>query len=236
MFVNKMDQEGTDRDALMGELRQQLDDNCIDFSRGIDEEFYEQVAVCREDVLEEFLDTGTVEREQIRALIRERRLFACFFGSALKDMGVDTLLDGILRYAVCPVYPEGFGARVFKITRDEQGSRLTHMKITGGTLKARDILTVDTQEAEKEKVNQIRVYSGEKYRAVGEAAAGCVCAVTGLEKTYPGQGLGCEKQAQLPLLEPVLTYRMELPEGCDPAQMLPKLRQLEEEDPCTDCP
>ena len=231
VFINKMDQAGTDRDVLLQELRQHLDDNCIDFSREADQEFYEQIAMCREDVLERFLDTGVVEKAQISELIRERRLFACFFGSALKDMGVDRVLDGILRYAVCPGYPEEFAARVFKITRDERGNRLTHMKITGGTLKARDWLTLHTDGEEKEKVNQIRIYSGEKYTSVGEAAAGCICAVTGLEKTYPGQGLGSEQKATLPLLEPVLTYRMELPMDCDPAQILPKLRQLEEEDP-----
>ena len=167
----------------------------------------------------------------MRRLILERKLFPCFFGSALKDIGVKEFLEGIAKYAVCPSYPESFGARVFKITRDEQGNRLTHMKITGGSLKARDWLCLDEDAGIREKVNQIRMYSGEKYRAVGEAFAGWVCAVTGPEKTYPGQGLGREEAAQIPILEPVLTYRMTLPEDCDPAQMLPKLRQLEEEDP-----
>ena len=231
VFVNKMDQEGTDRPSLTEELKKRLDDNCIDFSGKMDEAFYENVAVCDEQTLEHFLETGQVEPEQMRRLILERKLFPCFFGSALKDIGVKEFLEGIAKYAVCPSYPESFGARVFKITRDEQGNRLTHMKITGGSLKARDWLCLDEDAGIREKVNQIRMYSGEKYRTVGEAFAGWVCAVTGPEKTYPGQGLGREEAAQIPILEPVLTYRMTLPEDCDPAQMLPKLRQLEEEDP-----
>ena len=167
-----------------------------------------------------------MEKEEIRTLVQGRMVFPCFFGSALREQGVEELLAGIEVYAAVPEYPGEFGARVFKIARDEQGNRLTYLKVTGGTLKVKMVLG-----KEQEKVNQIRIYSGEKYTTVNEAVAGTICAVTGLSQTYPGEGMGIESGVSLPFLEPVLTYQILLPEGQDPAVVLPRLRQLEEEEP-----
>ena len=235
LFVNKMDQPGTDRDQRMKELQKRLDDGCVDFAGAGTEEFMEHAAMCDENLLEHYLETGDVGEEDIRRLIRERRLFPCFFGSALKLTGVEELLNGICRWACPPEYPEEFEARVYKISRDDQGNRLTHLKITGGSLKVKELISNRNMEKPsevwQEKVNQIRVYSGDRYEAVPEAEAGTICAVSGLTRTYPGQGLGAGKDSMLPVLEPVLNYRVQLPEGCDGAVMLPKFRQLEEEDP-----
>lgn len=224
LFVNKMDQDGTDREALLSELKERLDDACVDFSAPADASFYEEVAVCDERALEHFLETGTVEAGDIRHLIAERKLFPCYFGSALRLFGVEELMRGLVNYSEEEQYPAEFGAKVFKIARDGQGNRLTYLKVTGGSLKVKTVFG-------DEKVNQIRIYSGEKYETVNEAEAGSICAVTGLLNTRPGQGLGAEASSALPVLEPVLTYRIGLPEGCDAAAMLPKLRQLEEEEP-----
>jgi small GTP-binding protein len=233
LFVNKMDQNGTDRERLMAELRGRLDDRCVDF--GLDpasEEFLEHVAMSEETVLEHYLESGEVPEAEIRRLIRERKLFPCYFGSALKETGIEEFLQGLEKYMVCPSYADIFGAKVFKISRDEMGGRLTWMKVTGGSLKVRDMLSGETEEGPwEEKVNQIRIYSGAKYETVNEAKAGVICAVTGLTKTHPGEGLGQELASDLPVLEPVLTYQIQLPRGCDPMQMLGKLRTLEEEEP-----
>ncbi|MDE5910683.1 MAG: TetM/TetW/TetO/TetS family tetracycline resistance ribosomal protection protein [Lachnospiraceae bacterium] len=239
LFVNKMDQPDIDRKKIFQQLKEQLCEACVDFSEQGTEDFYESIAVCEEEVLNAFLEKGTIMKQQIQKLIGERKLFPCFFGSALKLMGVEELMDGLEEYIPAKEYPSAFGARVFKITRDGQGNRLTHMKITGGSLKAREVLTgrrllagnPSQQEAWEEKVNQIRIYSGEKFEAVNEADAGTICAVTGLTETFAGQGLGREKEVIYPELSPVLCYRILLPEGCDALQMLPKLRQLEEEEP-----
>lgn len=236
LFVNKMDQPGADKKALMEELRTEFGSACVDFSEREDnpEELMENVALCEESVLEDYLETGRIELAVVQRLIAERELFPCFFGSALKMTGVVELLDAVTEYAVQPAYSENFGARVFKIARDEQGGRLTFMKLTGGGLKTKQLLTNAGSAGEEvwsEKVNQIRIYSGEKFSAVSEATAGEVCAVTGLTKTYPGQGLGIEAETILPFLEPVLTYCVVLPPECDAAAVLPKLRQLEEEEP-----
>lgn len=224
LFVNKMDQNGTDQKALLAELKELFDDGCINFMEADSESFYENTAMCEERLLEAFLETGIVEQEEIKRLIYERKLFPCFFGSALKYLGVEQFLADIGTYTKEPEYTKVFGARVFKISRDEQGNRLTHLKITGGSLKVKTLLG-------EEKINQIRIYSGEKYESVQEADAGEVCAVTGFAATYPGQGFGSEDKKAAPLLEPVLTYGIRFPEGCDPAENLNKLRQLEEEDP-----
>lgn len=226
LFINKMDQPETDKEALLSELQEKLSESCIDFSQGTSESFYDEVAMCTEEAMEQFLEKGCVGIEEIRKLIRERMAFPCYFGSALKEQGIDAFLEGIVTYTSVPSYPFEFGARVFKIARDEQGNRLTYLKITGGSLKVKTMLT-DQQE----KVNQIRIYSGEKYTTVNEVQAGTVCAVTGLSATYPGEGIGIESGVSVPLLEPVLTYQIELPEGMDAATVLPKLRQLEEEEP-----
>ena len=224
LFVNKMDQPGTDSKALMEELRKRLDDGCVDFAGVGTEEFMEHAAMCDEELLDRYLVTGEVEEEAIRDLIRKRKIFPCYFGSALKLTGVEELLDGIGKWADPPQYLEEFGAKVYKISRDDQGNRLTHLKITGGSLKVKSLLN-------NEKVNEIRLYSGQRYDTAAEAEAGTICAVSGLAGTYPGQGLGTEADSMQPVLEPVLNYGLKLPEGCDGAVMLPKLRQLEEEDP-----
>ena len=231
LFVNKMDQSGTDRQLLLEDIRSHLDENCMDFSL-MDEggEILENLAMCDEQVLEEYLETGRIPEREICRMVRERKVFPCYFGSALKLQEVEELLKGLERWMTPPVYGKEFGAKVYKISRDEQGNRLTHLKITGGTLKVKDVIAVPGME-EGEKVNQIRVYSGAKAEMVSEAEAGMICAVTGLTETKPGQGLGAESESELPLLEPVLTYRVKLPEDCDVHKMLQCLRQLEEEEP-----
>ncbi len=230
LFINKMDQPDTDRDALIAECRELLSDNCVDFGTGNETEIYENAALCEEGLLDKFLEQGALPEEDIIRLISQRKLFPCFFGSALHLNGVEDFLHGLQIHTTCPRFGTEFGARVFKIQRDVQGNRLTYLKVTGGMLKVRDLLQGGEEEWQ-EKVNQIRIYSGEKYTAVEEAPAGTVCAVTGLTKTYPGQGLGCESDAELPVLEPVLTYRILLPPDVQPAAFLPSLRELEEEEP-----
>ena len=225
LFVNKMDLAGADRDAVLTELKRRLDGGCVDFSAP-PEAWAEEAAVCDEGVLERYLDTGSVTDRDVTAMIRQRKLFPCFFGSALKVEGVDDFLTALARYAPVPDYPADFGARVFKVARDAQGARLTYLKVTGGTLRVKAVLTEDG-----EKADQLRVYSGAKFKTVEEAPAGTVCAVTGLSHTLPGDGLGFETNWSGPLLEPVLTYQVELTDGTDPQTALQRLRQLEEEDP-----
>ncbi len=244
LFVNKMDQPGADQEKILAGIQNQLSGNCVDFtplvgaaateSKGAAleadmQEAMEAVAICDEELLNSFLTDGRISQEQLREKIAERKVFPCLFGSALRLQGIEALLSAIEAYAPEKTYPEAFGARVFKVTRDSQGSRLTHMKITGGTLKAKMELTC--AEDKTEKVNQIRIYSGERFEAVNEAAAGSVCAVTGLLGTMAGQGLGMEKNLESPFLTPVLSYCLLLPEGTDPMAVMPKLKELEEEDP-----
>ncbi|MCD7744690.1 MAG: TetM/TetW/TetO/TetS family tetracycline resistance ribosomal protection protein [Lachnospiraceae bacterium] len=284
LFVNKMDQPGTDRDALMAELTQKLGDRCMDFTVPHDsEEFQENLAMCDEALLESYLSGTQIGTDAIAGLIAGRQVFPCYFGSALKLQGVEELLEGLRMYCLTREYPEEFGARVFKITRDAQGNRLTHMKITGGTLHVKDVLSNrrdaladqmqnraahDAQlqkektrrindrtaqgaannrieggsgiqvplgrmnrETWEEKVNQIRIFSGANYETVPEVQAGTICAVTGLDHTYAGEGLGIEPEGEVPVLEPVLSYRMELPEGTDVHRAFRQLKQLEEEEP-----
>lgn len=228
IFVNKMDQEAADKDKLIKEINQQLQDSCIDFTQDKADQFYDQLAMCEEDMMETYLENGYIEEEQIKKSISQRKVFPCFFGSALKLEGIESFLNGIETYSTISDYPDEFGAKIFKIIRDEQGNRLTHMKLTGGKLNVKNVLTNGVWE---EKVNQIRIYSGEKYEIVNEIGAGHVCAVTGLSKTRAGEGLGIEKAFETPILEPVLFYKITLPKGYDPRVMLPKLRQLEEEEP-----
>ena len=244
LFVNKMDQPGADQEKILAGIQNQLSGNCVDFtplvgaaateSKGAAleadmQEAMEAVAICDEELLNSFLTDGRISQGQLREKIAERKVFPCLFGSALRLQGIEALLSAIEAYAPEKTYPEAFGARVFKVTRDSQGSRLTHMKITGGTLKAKMELTC--AEDKTEKVNQIRVYSGERFEAVNEAAAGSVCAVTGLLGTMAGQGLGMEKNLESPFLTPVLSYCLLLLEGTDPMAVMPKLKELEEEDP-----
>ena len=231
LFINKMDQPGTDREALMEELHRRLDDRCMDFGELDSDAFYENLAMCSERVLDSYLEHGSLSTEEISALIAGRKVFPCFFGSALKLEGVKEFLEGFQKYTVCPEYPEEFGARVFKISRDEQGNRLTWMKITGGSLKVKTVLHGQGENSWEEKADQLRVYSGTGYRMIPEAPAGTVTAVTGLTKTKTGEGLGREHLIHAPLLEPVLNYQILLPEGCDVYRMFLKLRELEEEIP-----
>ena len=224
LFINKMDQPGADREALLEELRTRLDANCIDFTLTETEEFNEAVATCEETALEQYLEIGLVSESEIKSLILRRKLFPCYFGSALLLEGVEDFLKGLCRYTEEKQYPQEFGAKVFKIVRDEQGNRLTYMKITGGNLLVKSLL-------QEEKVNQIRIYSGTKYETMTEVPAGTICAVTGLTKTRAGEGLGIEAASEQPILEPVLNYQVQLPDGCDTSVMLPKLRELEEEIP-----
>ena len=228
LFVNKMDQEGTDCGKLLAELKSRFSEGCIDFGRvetGA-EEVIEEIAVCDEQTMEEYLEKGSVAAASIRRLVAERKIFPCYFGSALHLQGVGELMNGICTYQMQKEYPAVFGAKVYKIARDGQGNRLTYLKVTGGTLKVKDVIGENG-----DKVNQIRVYSGEKYELLSEADAGKVCAVTGLAETYPGQGLGAEKDSELPILEPVLTYRIILPDDCNVHTMLRDLKLLEEEEP-----
>ncbi len=228
LFINKMDQKGTDKDKIIKAVKEQLDDACIEFGQVKKELFYDQLAMCDEVIMKAYLETGNIEEAQISSAIKERKVFPCFFGSALKLEGIEQLLQGIVNYSIIPAYPKEFGAKIFKITRDEQGNRLTHMKLTGGKLKVKDILTNNVWE---EKVNQIRIYSGQKFEAVSEIDAGSVFAVTGLSQARPGEALGIEEASKAPVLESVLLYQIVLPEGCDMRAMLPKLRQIEEEEP-----
>ncbi len=232
LFVNKMDQPGTDKKDLMANIHDRLSDNCIDFTAAECDEFYESLAMCEEELLEQYLESGTVAEADIVRLIAERKAFPVFFGSALKLDGVEELLAGLSKYTKEPVYQNSFGAKVFKISRDDQGNRLTHLKVTGGSLKVRDLLSgTKDEETWEEKVNQIRLYSGEKFEPVQEVMAGTVCTVTGLTKTHPGQGLGEERFSEKPYLEPVLTYQMMLPDGVNVNEVIGKLCQLEEEEP-----
>lgn len=254
LFLNKMDQPGADGDSLLTELKDKLDGRIVRFGRK-DEAFYEEVAVCDEALLEQYLETEVPVDDSVTAgLVRERRLFPCYMGSALRVEGIDSLLDGLYTYTRMPEYGQAFGARVYKIARDGQGNRLTYVKVTGGTLRVKQMISVcgsrgsfggsvsgsgddsgnkntGTDEVREEKVDQIRVYSGSKYAIEQEAAAGTVCALTGLVSTFCGQGLGAERGAVLPVVEPVMTYRIALPEDCDVHRMYEKLCQLEEEEP-----
>ncbi len=245
LFVNKMDQTGTDKESLLANIRKRLDGSVIDFSEvGTEDgnliytgnedtdEFFEELAICDENMMESYLETMELKEDQVRHAIRDRKVFPCYFGSALKLTGVEEFLKGVEVWSENPSYPEAFGAKVFKISRDDQGNRMTHLKITGGSLKVKSFLTEDMGEGnEPEKINQIRIYSGTKFEMANEVEAGTICAVTGPALTKPGQGYGVEKETGSPLLEPVLTYQVILPAGYDAHTMLKNLRLLEEEDP-----
>lgn len=265
LFINKMDLRGVSAGALLGELKDRLDGRCVAFGEQ-DEAFYEEIAVCDEELLTRYLDMESEEnvfdeksegkpeavqvaeslinRETITSLVAQRKVFPCFFGSALKVEGVTELLDGLYDFTRMPSYPDAFGARVYKIARDAQGTRLTYVKITGGTLRVKQMIHThggnkayrDGKDADlngqlEEKIDQIRIYSGSKYTVEQEVSAGTVCVLTGLVTTFAGEGLGAEVENTVPLLEPVMTYRIVLPDGCDVHQTYQKLCQLEEEEP-----
>ena len=235
LFVNKMDQKGTDQETVLASLKERLDHGIVDFSGvsgnceilGTSDETAEEIATCDEALLEAYLADGSLKTADVRNAIQDRKLFPCFFGSALKLTGVREFLTSLGEFASCPDYTKDFGAKVFKISRDETGVRMTHLKITGGTLKIRDSLSPDSEE----KINQIRLYSGSKFEMLKEAEPGMVVAVTGISDTKPGQVFGSASDSVLPLLEPVLTYRILLPFGTDSHTMLRHMRMLEEEDP-----
>lgn len=233
LFVNKMDQTGTDRTVRLEELKRELSVACVDMD---DPMAAEEIAMCGEDALTAFLEQSAVPAETVSRLIGSRELFPCYFGSALKNDGIEELLDALSDFGPVRPYGADFGARVYKITRDVQGNRLTWMKITGGILKVRDSVAdphsgIGGAAVREEKINQIRLYSGEKFTSVEAAGAGMVCAVTGLTFTRPGTGLGFEPDAPGAELTPVFTYQVILPQGYDPHTALQKLRLLEEEDP-----
>ncbi len=228
IFVTKMDLARHSSRELMEGFRREFGDGCIDFSPENTERRDEELSMCREDVLEDYLTSGTVSDDTICQLVRSRLAFPCFFGSGLKLDGVEDFLNRMDSFTSAAQYSDTFGARVFKISHDPQGGRLTHLKVTGGVLKVRDVVNYDGKE---EKVSQIRIYSGAKYETVDTVIPGGICAVTGLSETRNGQGLGKEAGASTPVLEPVMNFRVGLPEGCDPQTMLEKLRLLEQEDP-----
>ena len=231
LFINKMDLAGTDKGALMERLTQTLSAECVDFSappQGRDE----ALALCDEAALESLLERGSIDDSLISEMIKSRKVFPCFFGSALKMDGVEDFLSALARFTVAPEYPSEFGAKVFKISRDAQGGRLTWLKVTGGALRVKAPLSYRAQNQDyQEKADQLRLYSGIKFRTLEKADAGSVVAVTGLSHSYVGLGLGTEAEASAPLLQPVLTYQLVLPDGADAHSALTKLRELEEEDP-----
>jgi len=232
LFISKMDLPGKSKAELMADLTSQLSPACVDFSAD-DDSIYEAAAMCDEALLETYLETGTITTGNLRELVANRALFPCCFGSGLKLEGISRLLDVLDLYAPMPKYGSDFGGKVYKISRDPQGNRLTWLKVTGGKLQVRDTIVYrDSKDKEyTEKAVQLRIYSGDKFTVSEAVLPGQVAAVTGLSATFAGQGLGAEKGAPAPVLEPVMTYRAELPKGCDPMTFLPKMRQLEEEDP-----
>lgn len=229
LFVNKMDLDGADKEHIMAELKTKFSDGCVDFGCSDEPEFYENIALCDEKLLNQYYENNTIDKEDIIHAIKNRKIFPCMFGSALKLNGVSEFLQCLYDYTDMPEYSGEFSAKVYKISEDK-GQRLTHLKITGGSLKVREILQ-SNKNHNAEKVNQIRIYSGEKFNTVNEASAGTICAVTGISFTRPGDGLGEEKNTGLPVLEPVFTYRMILPDGVDTHTALEKMRILENEDP-----
>ncbi len=231
VFVNKMDAPGTEREALLTALRRQLGGTFADFGAS-DDQLFEEAALCDEAVMEQYLSCGTLDDATLRNLVAQRKLFPCCFGAALRLDGVEELLAVLDRCAPRPVYGDAFAAQVYKVGRDAQGKRLTYLKVTGGTLRVKQLLGGGSgEEAWEEKIDQIRIYSGTKFEPVEEASAGSVCAVTGLTHTACGDALGVQTQGQPPVLEPVLNYQLQLPDGVDAHTALEKLRQLQEEDP-----
>ncbi len=236
LFVNKMDQPGTEKEGLLGQLQQKLHENCVEFGGTQTEpEFWETLSLCSEPLLEQYLERGSISEESISEAIRARQIFPCYFGSALRLEGVEALLEGLYRYTKAPVYGEEFGARVYKIARDSSGVRLTYLKVTGGVLRVKMPVSNRSSAGEgevwEEKADQLRLYTGGQYQTVQEAEAGEICAVTGLTKTFAGQGLGAERKNEISVLEPVMTYQIFLPQGTDIVKALLWLRQLEEEEP-----
>ena len=232
IFVNKMDLPGTDKDSITAQLKKRLDYRCVDFMDTGRDSFCEELAECDENIMQDFLESGTAGVNLIRSAVKGRRIFPCCFGSALKMDGIDRFIDVFSEFTLDFSGKKEFGARVFKISEDEQGTRLTHMKITGGSLKVRTAVEGGKPESRwSEKVSQIRLYSGEKYHTCDEAVAGEICAVAGLSHTFSGEGIGCEADSTLPVIEPVMTYRVEILDQTPEHTAVLRLRKLEEEDP-----
>ena len=227
IFVNKTDLDGADRDVALCQLKTKLSDNCVDFNL-LDDELNENIALCDESLLEKY-ENGTLNKSDVASAVNSRKIFPCMFGSALKLDGVDAFMDLLNDYTEMPAYGTDFGAKVYKISEDK-GQRLTMMKITGGSLKVKEVLKSE-KNINGEKVNQIRLYSGEKFTAVDEAQAGTVCAVTGITFTNSGDGLGTEDNSSMPVLTPVLTYTVNVPDGTDAHTVLSNMKILESEDP-----
>lgn len=238
LFLNKMDQQGLNREVLFREIQEQLSEQCVDFANMEEnrEDFFENLALCSEEAMDCYLEQGELEQERIVDMIAKRQVFPCYFGSALKMEGVDALLTGLGQYTQVPLYPAAFAARIYKIGRDDKGNRLTYLKVTGGALHVKDILSNAGQQGTEgefwqEKVNQIRLYSGAQFQTVQEAEAGMICAVTGLTKTFAGQGLGAEEYSYIPVLEPVLNYRVVFPAETDMLKAYQQMQEIEEEEP-----
>lgn len=230
IFVNKMDVPSADRETLLSGIRKRLTGSCIDADKLFDGE---ECAMCDEALMESFLQNGTLSQEQINKAISEAKIYPVFYGSALKNTGVDTFLSQLSKRMNLPHRESSFGARVYKITRDETGKRLVHLKITGGKLCVKDIVSVTDENGveHSEKVDSIRFYSGDKYETAGEAVAGDICAVTGLSYVFAGDGLGFETKAPVPVLEPVFNYRVNILDGNDAHTVYSRLKILEEEEP-----
>lgn len=239
LFVNKMNLPGTDRAWLLGQLRQQLSENVVPFDEADEEGLAKRddtLAMCDERLMEEYLEKDSISQESIMEAIAGRGVFPCYFGSALCMDGVEELLDGVATFAWQPEYPEEFGARVFKVNRDSSGNRQTYLKITGGELAVKMPVSngnsaVSSSQVWEQKVDQIRIYDGARYSTTDRVYAGGICAVTGLDRTFIGEGLGYERESEKPLLVPVMSCRVILPEGSDPLKVLGQLRLLEEENP-----
>ena len=231
VFINKMDLAGADKPAILSELQKRLSEKCVDMNAPAQLRD-EALSLCDERLLDLYLEEGALSDEAVARAVSERKVYPCRFGAALKLEGVEELLHDLTTLTQQPKYPADFGARVYKIARDAQGARLTYLKVTGGSLKVKALLSGSDNVGQwSEKADQLRIYSGEKYKLTESIPAGSVCAVTGLERTFPGQGLGMEALAEPPMLEPVLTYQMLLPQDCNIPETMRKLRQLEEEDP-----
>ena len=232
IFVTKMDLPGCDRQEIMDGLRTRLSERCVDFSAEGDA-LFESAAMCSEEAMDEYIETGSIGAERLRDMLRRREIFPCCFGSGLRTEGVAEFLDMLELYARPGDYGEDFSARVYKIARDAQGNRMTFMKVTGGALRVRSLMKYADRDgnAFEEKISQLRIYSGAKYDTAETVLPGQICAALGLTGTYPGQGLGAAGDFAEPLLEPVMSYRVILPPQSDPAVLLPKLMQLDQEDP-----
>lgn len=228
LFVNKMDMEGTYKETILNELKKKLSANIVDFSDTSSDAFFEETAVCDEDMMHEYLENGSVDDEKIKICIKERKIFPCYFGSALKMKGVEEFLKGFDHYTLENEVRENFSAKVYKISEDDQGNRLTHMKITGGSLKVRSVIE---EKGNVQKINHLRIYSGTKFQAVDEVYQGMICAAAGLSDTFPGEGLGDEEDTPEGMIEPVLTYKAEIHSDITPSQALSYFKKLESEEP-----